>query len=384
MSELHELPERLRARLLAAAIDDEAEALPLAAGAEQRITAALVAEAQRATARARSRHMRFAGLLAAAASLAIALWPAGDAQRAVSPAACALPAGLALAERGGAGRIDLGVLGDILASEGTRLSVKTSTACTLEVAVSGGSVLVDVHKLAPARLVLTTPHGDVLVRGTQFALDVADDALDVHLVSGRVEVTDAAQTFVLEAGHSLSHRRAGAARTRALADSDRNELRRLMALRRTFLDADPAPAVKPAAVPEPAPSAGDPVVIRGNAAADFLARAEAARQSGAVELARRNYEKATHAAPADAEVALLRWARFELEVGRRGQARALLVRHRRAHPRGALAAEAAWLSVEVAERSGDTVGARREAAALVRAHPGTPQAEAAARLLGGP
>lgn len=379
MSETHELSERLRARLLSAAMREEASVPPLSSDAERRIAAAWAREAPRAPVRAPRRHVLIASSLAAAAALAIALWPATEAPRAVRPEACGLPRDLTVVQRAGAGRVDLGALGDIVAEEGARLSVKASTPCALELAVAGGSVLVDVHKLAPARLVLTTPHGDVLVRGTQFALDVNRDGLDVHLVSGRVEVNDASQTFVLEAGHSLRHRHAGTTRTRDLADADRDELRRLMALRTVFVDeAAAAPTARADASVEAAPAA----TIASTS--DYLARAESARRDGANDLARRLYQKATHGAPADAEVALLRWTRFELEQGRIGAARALLARHARAYTRGALAAEAAWLVLEVARQSGDEAGARRAAAELVRSFPGTPQADAAARWLGAP
>jgi Tfp pilus assembly protein PilF len=49
--------------------------------------------------------------------------------------------------------------------------------------------------------------------------------------------------------------------------------------------------------------------------------------------------------------------------------------------RGALRADAAWMRVRVAERSGDRAAARSAARQLVAAHPGSPQARAARRLL---
>jgi hypothetical protein len=110
---------------------------------------------------------------------------------------------------------------------------------------------------------------------------------------------------------------------------------------------------------------------------ELLAEGERARKQGRPSLARRCYAAAADGGNADAEVALLRWARFELDHEALDRAGALLARHAREYARPTLAAEAAWLEVQVLAARGDNERARAAAEALIRAHATTPQARAA-------
>jgi len=370
-----ELPDlQLRGRLHAAACAEPAE---LDDAAHARIAAVLAAGALR---RRRARRFRLlgAGSLGVAAAAAFALYRPAP-QAIVAPQrVCALPTGgLVVERREGLVRLAIPGHGDLVGAEGAELTLIAAQPCVLHVAVRAGTVGVDVHDLNPGRLVLSTPHGDVNVRGTQFSVEVAE-SLAVHLVSGAVDIADGAQRFPLAAGHTLRHRRAADVSTSPLSDGDRARVAGVLSLRSAFSRAELSAS-------QPAPVAADsPAKSASSRGRDFLALAEGARQRGEERIARRYFEQAIHAPAADAEVALLRWARFELAVGRLKTARGLLVRHRRDFPRGVLGAEALWLATSIAEAEQRPSDARRSAAELVQKFPQAPQAEAARKLLARP
>ena len=110
---------------------------------------------------------------------------------------------------------------------------------------------------------------------------------------------------------------------------------------------------------------------------ELLAEGELARRKGRLALARRCYAAAADGGNADAEVALLRWVRLELDHDALEHASALLTRHAREYARPILAAEAAWLGVQVLAARGESDSARAAAEELIRAHATTPQARAA-------
>ncbi|MET0386125.1 MAG: hypothetical protein ABW321_09220, partial [Polyangiales bacterium] len=112
-----------------------------------------------------------------------------------------------------------------------------------------------------------------------------------------------------------------------------------------------------------------------------LETAEQARRRGELQPARDAYARAVAAGDAGAEVAILRWARLELEAGATDRAAELLARHHKTFATPQLTAEASWLQVRVLAARGDEKAARTAAQHLIDQQPDTPQANAARRWL---
>jgi hypothetical protein len=96
------------------------------------------------------------------------------------------------------------------------------------------------------------------------------------------------------------------------------------------------------------------------------------------------YAQASAGRDGDAEVALLRWSRLELDARAFPRVAQLLARHARRFEAGTLHAEAAWLRVLMLREQGDQDAARSAARALIERFPRQPQAQAAQTLLRGP
>jgi hypothetical protein len=108
--------------------------------------------------------------------------------------------------------------------------------------------------------------------------------------------------------------------------------------------------------------------------------AESARRAQRWAAAREAYQAASHGRDGDAEIALLRWARFELEQAAPARALRLVSDHKRRFARGTLGAEAGWIEVQARIALGHRARAQRAARELIAQHPDTPQAAAATKL----
>jgi hypothetical protein len=306
--------------------------------------------------------------------------------------ACSLPVGHLAITRGEAGQLlALGLHGELSAEPDAAMRVLASSVCELRVSISRGSVAADVHALSPARLVLETPFGEVHVRGTQFGVDISD-GLVVSLLQGAIYVHmgDAQQT--LAAGQTLRRDQDRAPQVSPMTEGERARVLAALARGRSLRTAELRSAEVPSAAPADGPAIAQqsdvvralPSVEPSSTARDALARAEDAGRLGRHAEARRHYERATHAVPVDAEVALLRWARFELGAGRADLALGLLRRHRREFGQGAMGAEAAWLEVSVQRARGDAGAAEAAAARLLQDYSQSHQAGALRSERGAP
>jgi hypothetical protein len=149
---------------------------------------------------------------------------------------------------------------------------------------------------------------------------------------------------------------------------------------------EPAPAADGGGIPSkslPLRAAGreEP---SSDASAPLLAAAEAARRAGRIEEARAAYQAASRGRSDSAEIALLRWVRFELDAGTPQAAQRVLALHRRRFARGHLGAEASWQEIVVWQALGRTDRARQAAKELLAHYADTPQAEGARRVLDAP
>ncbi len=375
-----ELDPRLQRRLSAAASSETT----LGPQAQQRVIARVVAEGARlARARRRRRIGLFAGTLAAAAAALLgwrSLAPrAPEPQAPAAAVACGLPSGASAPRlvRGDDGkqRLSLGAYGLLVAEPSAALAVERASACELTITLRQGAVAGDLHSLRPARLRIRSALGEVVITGTRFSVR-ADGAFEVVLLSGVVEVLGPAQPALrLTPGHVL--RRGAAGRGDSIApasDADGRALRELLAAG--------APAPPPARSGD-AGAPAQPHAARKPPASSalLLAAAESARRRGQLDQARTLYAQAGARPDPNAEVALLRWARLELESGDGTAAQRVLARYRQRFPHARLDAEASWLEVRVLLQLGRKEQARAAAAALVRGFPSTPQATAARKLL---
>jgi hypothetical protein len=384
MTEADDLDETLRAKLRAAA-EAEPRVAPRAE-AVAKLSAGLIAHtrAQRALRPARSVAMAVG--LAAAASAALWLWPKPERQHvAVAPApGCALPTALSIAALdSGKQLLSLPRFGTLVASEGSKLHIERSEACVLSVFLEQGELAGDLANLKPAQLRVRTPHGTVVVRGTRFSVRTLaaregehDSAeLEVVLLSGRVDIEDET-TQRLEPQHVF--RKRGKRRETLTAQGPQAE--RIQALLHT-LPTPSSRAMDDAVEPAP-PTLIESMPARDANASTLLARAESERRQGQHARARALYRQASEKPPKhDAEVALLRWVRLELEQRAFGSARQLLAQHAQRFADGKLRAEAAWLGVQTLRDQGQDEPARSAARALIARFPKTPQADAARALL---
>jgi ferric-dicitrate binding protein FerR (iron transport regulator) len=383
MSNAEDLDEALRAKLRAAA---EREPVPERPERHAQWTAALAREQRAALQRRRVLRGVLAGGIALAAVALLLVWRAanGDPQlRASSDARCALPEAVSVqTDASGTQRIVLGRLGALAATADSTLRVESSDPCLLALELERGELAGDLSQLKPAVLRVRTPQATVVVRGTRFSVR-ADDALEVVLLSGRVEVEDG-ETRVLEPQHVLQKRGAAWNVRRVQAEEAPRVARILAGERPELRDAGEA-APSPVGVAAPATaSAREPE--KGSAPAhvssgELLARAETARRQGLSGRARSLYAQASAQADADAEVALLRWVRLELAAHAFDEAARVLAQHRQRFASGKLKAEAAWLGVVLLQDRGDLSGARDAARAFVTSFPSAPQADAARALL---
>jgi hypothetical protein len=170
-----------------------------------------------------------------------------------------------------------------------------------------------------------------------------------------------------------------------LSGADGSRLDALLAAVTPPPSAAVTPAVEAPALAEP-PRAlvKKPPVSAARSSLQLLEAAESARRAGKSSEARRLYREAGGCNDDNAEVALLRWVRLELAEKDAAAATAVLARHGQAFSHGRLGAEAGWLQVQVFQAQQKPALAREAARQLLDAYAGTPQAEAARRLLRSP
>lgn len=350
--------------------------------AELRILKELQRETKRSARRITMRRISTLGLIAAAAA-ALFAWLGHTTEEPAAPRVETCPwskvSPVFASTSEGASELSLGSAGRVVLADGAQASA-TIEGCAITVELTQGALAARLGNLSPGSLRVRTSLGDVQVRGTTFSVDVAD-GLQVVLLEGRVELSSEGEpTISMTPGKTL--RRKGRTERAVVLQSSAVEAQgvsTLMEGRRAVRHADARS--EPADEPEDLPATNPPARARPS---DLLGQAEAARRSGDGPRARALYGRAQHANNADAEVALLRHAGFELEEAHPKAAQGLLAAHRQRFPRSRLAAEAAWLEVRARDASGDHVGARTSAQRLVERFPNTPQAHAARRLLDRP
>jgi len=294
----------------------------------------------------------------------------------------ALPAPQLQPGAGEAQHVALGEVGALAVEAGSAMWLDAEDGCRLRVRLLDGRVSVHAADLGGGELRVLTPAGDVIVRGTVFAVAHAQGALIVEVDEGLVSVVHQGQTLAaaLDGGQRLRVAPAQAPVTEPLDPAERAALRATLGLAPNAAAAgehDSAEAVRAARTLRPhAQSAAAP-----SSADELVAEADALWRRGELERARERYRQAGALSGATAEAAWLALARRELAIDRPAAARAALQAYRARFARGQLASEAAGIAFRAAVQEGDLETARRSAALLQRRHPGTPQAEAAARWL---
>ena len=217
------------------------------------------------------------------------------------------------ARRGRQAELSLGPAGRMVLAEGAEALARLGAGCALSVELARGSLAAELGNLRPGSLRVHTQLGDVQVRGTTFSVDL-DHGLHVVLLSGAVELVDDGNVALTMApGKAL---RRGARRALpSVSEASQDEARMVSTLLRSARRAPVEPAVTDDP-PEVDPITRPNDSTRNAAAArspGLLAEAEAARRQGDTQRARTLYAQAEQASNADAEVALLRHAGFELE-----------------------------------------------------------------------
>jgi ferric-dicitrate binding protein FerR (iron transport regulator) len=284
----------------------------------------------------------------------------------VAPRACERRGPIAVnpSAAGDGQRFDLGELGTLVAARDTVVAIDAADPCRVRVRLERGSVAVHAAELGGGELRVVSPSAEVSVHGTMFSVTEREGVLTVDVDEGRVAVAQPgrAAPWTLVAGVRLRVARGESGATEPLAAADRVALQRTLGLL-----PDSAPAKRRH---DPGPAASAEALV---AEADGLWRA------GELDSARERYRRAGALGGVTAEAAWLALARRELSLSRAADARAALASYRRRFPRGKLAAEGLGIEFRAAVQQVDHVAAQRIARELQRRHPGTPQAEAAAR-----
>jgi hypothetical protein len=390
------LDEGLRRRVGELYASDAPGRLDSAAQARVLLSAKREAERLVQVRRWRRLAVRVAAPLAAAAALLLALRTWGPMSRASLPlpaaatlAACKLPDRLsALAFEtlpDARQRLVLDGFGVLWGAAGAKLRLQSAVACELLIVLDHGELAGDLHSLRPARLVIRTATADVVITGTRFAVR-ADDSLEVLLAKGTVDVLlPDARALHMRAGTRL-HKTAGpSVQLAPLSGADGSRLDALLAAVTPPPSAAVTPAVEAPALAEPPRALVKKLpVSAARSSLQLLEAAESARRAGKSSEARRLYREAGGCNDDNAEVALLRWVRLELAEKDAAAATAVLARHGQAFSHGRLGAEAGWLQVQVFQAQQKPALAREAARQLLDAYAGTPQAEAARRLLRSP
>jgi ferric-dicitrate binding protein FerR (iron transport regulator) len=146
---------------------------------------------------------------------------------------CALPTGHAAPSfkdlRDGRRELDLAEFGTLMADSSAALQLDASDPCELVIQLEHGSVAGDLHDLHPARLLVRTKDGDVIVTGTRFSVQ-SGERFEVVLETGAVDVlVGRAEALRVHAGERLRGAHAGAqAQASPLSHADHARLTRLL------------------------------------------------------------------------------------------------------------------------------------------------------------
>jgi hypothetical protein len=368
------LSERLREQVAALHEPEAGESPALGRDAQRRVVQQLMAEASRLERRRRQRVWLGSGVGALALAAAVLLAyvrsaePAPGAQlTAATPVQpdCRLP--IVTSAELSAQTFALGGLGELVSQPGTQLSVESSSPCELALRLSSGTLAGDLHSLRPARLLIRTDHGEVIVTGTRFSVH-SDAELEVLLETGVVDVQLQGAGKLRLQPRTRLHKGERA----ALSNDD---ARRLDGWLKPAPPAPP-PVVEAAAA---APAAQVKPLFESSTAA--LTAAEAAWRAERWTSAREAYRFASQAKDSNAEIALLRWARFELDQTAPATALRLVAEHKRRFARGVLGADARFIEVQAHKALGHGARAEQAARALIKRYPDTPQAAAARKLI---
>ena len=298
--------------------------------------------------------------------------------------------------RDGAERFVLGALGDVLAEPGSALWLDASDPCKVRVRLLAGEVAVRADDLAGGELRVVTDRGDVVVHGTVFSVARRAGELRVQVAEGKVSVVQHQEVRVpaITAGQRARLRDGQAPTVEALPEGERTALLARVApvvetaATTATAAAANAPAGPTASAQPHASAAREPSTVRANgkdaprrSAGALVQEADALWRDGQHEPARARYREAGALGGPTAEAAWLALARRELGENRAAAVQQALREHATRFPSGALAAEAAGIAFRLAAQRGDRAAARQQAELLVRRHPRTPQADAAARWL---
>ena len=303
-------------------------------------------------------------------------------------------------------RLDLGERALFVASAKSKVRVITLEPCRTEVELLAGRVSVHARDLGGGALVVNTPHGDVAVRGTVFAVETRDGKTWVDVAEGRVELTERSgrKTRVVEAFRAETSgettatseleeqdvgkvlREVGLDDTVELAEledvapddddvveerhaptvrkrSRKYQRRRRLAAKRRRLRRAKRQAARGTHQPgdsivQPAVEVDLPPIVKPEppplSAGELIRRGDSLRRLGRVGEARRAYLRAGELVDQpDSEAAWLKLARLDLGRGVPADARTALAKHRRLYPKGELAPEAAWIGVDIEIASGN-------------------------------
>jgi hypothetical protein len=291
----------------------------------------------------------------------------------------AVPAGADATARASGQRFELGALGVVVSDARSAFWLDARDPCQLKLRLRDGRVSVHAADLGGGELRVVTPSGDVVVHGTQFAVEHTSGTLTVEVAEGRVALQRAGRDVVpaIAAGQRMRAVAETAPVLEPLLDAERAALLALLAA--------PASSAVPnvAAATPPSASAN---AARGRSAESLVHEADALWRAGELEKARARYREAGGMHGPTAEAAWLALARRELSAGRPQQAQAALDSYGQrfgtgdaAH--GGLAAEAAGIAFRAALEHKDERATRHAAEILQRKYADTPQADAALRWL---
>jgi hypothetical protein len=368
------LSERLREQVAALHEPDASESPTLGREAQRRVVQLLVAEASKLERRRRQRVWLGSGagalLLAAALLLAYLRTPEPQptAAKAVQPSAasCSLPVVTSAELMNHLGKsFALGALGELVTQPDTQLSVESSGPCELALRLGSGTLAGDLHSLRPARLLIRTDHGEVIVTGTRFSVH-SDAELEVLLETGVVDVALQGAGKLRLQPRTRLHK----GERVALSSADAQRLDGWL---------KPQPVAAPAAAVQPEPAEQHKPLFESSHAA--LTAAEAAWRAQRWSSARDAYRFASQAKDSNAEIALLRWARVELDHAAPATALRLVAEHKRRFARGVLGLDARFIEVQAHKALGHSARAEQAARALIQRYPESPQAAAARKLI---
>ncbi len=323
---------------------------------------------------------KVAGTIAGACAALGLAWLLARPEPAVEPPALAC-AGFAPAHD-----LDLGVRGVAVVDGEAKL--KTALPCRTVFELERGRITIHARNLGGGELRVVAGQDEVVVWGTLFSVERAEEATVVSTDEGVVEVIGrgkvTAGTRARFTVTSVTHEAldaAGAAR-----------LERAVGL---IPETVAAPEPPPPPPPPPPPARARAVRKRHQHASALppppppappsvdalIARAQAARKRGELDVARRDFREAGSRTGPTAEAAWLGLARLELDARRPRAALAAIEARAKGFPGGQLALEAAWLEVRALDEDGDRSRAEDAARALIGRWPDSVQARLAQRFL---